>query len=69
MKLSLKILSLTLFSLFLGLNALSISNYEIKRICRKQRNVNLCIKKLKFNRDLLDKGKPIEIPVYPYKSK
>ena len=69
MKLFLKIFSVIYFFQIFGFHTLAISNYEIIRICRKQRNEKECKKKLKLNRDLLNKGKPIEIPVYNYKRK
>ena len=47
----------------------SISNSQIVKICSKKRKEKACIKRLKINRQLIYEGKPIEIPVYPYKSK
>ena len=69
MKLFLKVFSLMLLSLILGLETYSISNSQIFKICTRNRREKSCIKRLKLNRELLNKGKPIEIPVYPYKSK
>ena len=69
MKLFLKVFSLILLSLIFGLETYSISNSQIFRICSKKRREKSCIKRLKLNRELIDNGKPIEIPVYPYKSK
>ena len=45
----------------------SLTDYQIKRICAKERRVSLCIKNLKEKRSDLQKGKFIEIPVKPYK--
>ena len=56
-----------LFFLFYGLSAYSITNNEINKICKKEVNEILCIKRLKRNRFMLNKGNPIEIPVIPYK--
>ena len=69
MNLFFKISSLILLSLVLSLETYSISNYQIFKICTNKRKEKACIKRLKLNRELLFKGKPIEIPVYPYKSK
>ncbi len=45
----------------------SLTNYQIKRFCSKEKRVSLCIKDLQEKRSDLQKGKPIEIPVTPYK--
>ena len=47
--------------------SLSLTDYQIKRICAKEKRVSLCIKNLQEKRSDLQKGKPIEIPVIPYK--
>ena len=69
MKLLFKVFSFVLLSTILVLESHSISNLQISRICSKERKEKACIKRLKLNRELIYKGKPIEIPVYPYKSK
>ncbi len=69
MKLFFKGFLLVLLSSVLVLENYAISNLQISRICRKERKEKACLKRLKLNRELLDNGKPIEIPVYPYKSK
>ena len=69
MKLFFKGFLLVLLSSILVLEINAISNLQISRICRKERKEKACLKRLKLNRELLDNGKPIEIPVYPYKSK
>jgi len=69
MNLFFKIFSLILLSLVLALETYSISNYQIFKICSRKKREKACIKRLKLNRELIYKGKPIEIPVYPYKSK
>ena len=67
MKLSLK-LSLFLFSLFLiGEKSFSITDFQIKKICKKEKKELSCIKNLKEKRSNLQKGNHIEIPVIPYK--
>ena len=44
----------------------SLTDYQIKRFCAKDKRVSLCIKNLKDKRSDLQKGKLIEIPVKPY---
>ena len=45
----------------------SLTDYQIKRFCKKEKKVSLCIKKLQEKRSDLQEGKLIEIPVTPYK--
>ena len=45
----------------------SLSDYQIKRFCTKQKRVSSCIKDLQEKRSNLQKGNLIEIPVFPYK--
>ena len=45
----------------------SLSDFEIKRFCAKERRISLCIKNLQEKISDLQKGKLIEIPVKPYK--
>ena len=45
----------------------SLTNYQIERFCAKKKKVSLCIKNLQEKKSDLQKGKPIEIPVKPYK--
>ena len=45
----------------------SLTDYQIKRFCAKEKKVSLCIKNLKKKRSDLQKGNLIEIPVKPYK--
>ena len=67
MKLVLKF-SVFLFAFFSFSNeSLSITDFQIKRFCKKQNRVSLCIKKLQEKRSDLQEGKLIEIPVKPYK--
>ena len=61
-------LCLFLFSLFLlGEKSFSITDYQIKKICKKEKREFTCIKNLKEKRSNLQKGNHIEIPVIPYK--
>ena len=46
----------------------SLSDFQIKRFCAKEKRVSLCIKNLQEKRTDLQKGKLIEIPVKPYKN-
>ena len=63
------------FKLFLFLVALftfnhesfSLSDYQIKNICKKERRKLTCIKNLQERKLNLQKGNPIEIPVIPFK--
>ena len=45
----------------------SLTDYQIKRFCTKQKRVYSCIKNLQEKRSDLQKGKFIEIPIKPYK--
>ena len=45
----------------------SLTDYQIKKFCAKEKRVSLCIKNLKEKRSELQKGNLIEIPVLPYK--
>jgi len=45
----------------------SLSDYQIKKFCKKEKKISSCIKNLKEKRSDLQKGKAIEIPVVPYK--
>ena len=57
-----------LLAFFLFSNkSLSLTDYQIKIFCAKEKRVSLCIKNLQDKRSDLQKGKLIEIPVTPYK--
>ncbi len=45
----------------------SLSDYQIKRYCTKEKKSYSCVKNLKEKRSNLLKGKPIEIDIVPYK--
>ena len=67
MKLALN-LSLFLFTLIIYSGAsYSLTNYQIKKICTKEKRVSECIKNLQEKRSSLEKGNLIEIPVIKYK--
>ena len=63
--LNLSVFLLAFFSL--SNESFSLSKYQIKRYCAKEKKVSLCIRKLQEKRSDLQKGKLIEIPVTPYK--
>ena len=67
MKLALN-LSLTLIALLIFHDkSFSLTNYQINTICRKEKRVSICERKLQEKRQNLRKGNLIEIPVIPYK--
>ena len=45
----------------------SLTDFQIKRFCKKEKRETLCIKKLQDKRSDLQEGSLIEIPVTPYK--
>ena len=45
----------------------SLTDFQIKKFCKNEKRVSLCIKKLQEKRSDLQEGKLIEIPVEPYK--
>ena len=60
--------SMFLLAFFLFCNeSFSLTDFQIKRFCKKEKRVSLCIKKLKEKRSDLQEGNLIEIPVIPYK--
>ena len=64
------VLNFSLFTLFFFSfinESFSLTNYQIKRYCKKEKKVFSCIKNLQEKRSTLQKGKLIEIPVTPYK--
>ena len=67
MKLSIN-LSLFILTLFMVDNkSLSLTDYEIKEICKKEKKSLTCMKKLQKKRMDIKQGDIIEIPVIPYK--
>ena len=66
MKLALN-LSLTLFALLtFNEKSFSLTNYQIKKICKKEKRELTCIKNLREKKSNLQEGNLIEIPVIPY---
>ena len=62
-------ISLFLFALvtFSG-ESFSLTDYQIKKICKKEKRELTCIKNLQKKRSNLQEGNYIEIPVIPYKN-
>ena len=46
----------------------SLTDYQIKKICEKEKRKLTCIKNMQEKRFELQKGNFIEIPVIPYKA-
>ena len=61
-------LCLFLFALltFSG-ESFSLTDYQIKKICKKEKRESFCIRNLQEKRSNLQNGHFIEIPVIPYK--
>ena len=67
MKLALNI-TFFLFTLVLfEKKSYSLTNYQIKKICNKEKRESICVKNMKEKRSKLHKGNSIEIPVIPFK--
>ncbi len=61
-------LSMFVFAFFsLSNESFSLTDFQIKRFCKKEKRVSLCIKNLQDKRSDLQEGKLIKIPVKPYK--
>ena len=69
MKLTLNLFLLLSALMMFGDRSLSLTNYQIKKICDKEKKKSLCIKNLQEKRSNFQKGNQIEIPVIPYKRK
>ena len=67
MKLALNFFMFLLAFFSFSNKSLSLTDYQIKRFCAKEKRVSLCTKILQEKRSDLQKGKLIEIPVTPYK--
>ena len=67
MKLSLNAFLFLLALFIFGDESFSLTDYQIKKICKKERRVSTCIKNLQYKKSNLRKGNLIEIPVIPYK--
>ena len=61
-------LCLFLFSLVIYSDkSFSLTDFQIKKICKKEKRQSVCMKDLKKKRFDLENGKLIEIPVIPYR--
>ena len=67
MKLALKISLFFFASLSFIDKAFSLTDYQIKKICKNEKSYLICIKNLEEKKSNLQKGNLIEIPVIPYK--
>ena len=67
MKFALNLFIFLFASLMFGAKSFSLTDYKIKKICKKEKRELTCIKKLQEKRSDLQKGNFIEIPVIPYK--
>ena len=63
MKLALNLFLFLFAFMIFGEKSLSLTDFQIKRICKKEKREFACIKILKEKRLNLQKGKSIEIPV------
>ena len=60
-------LSLLFFALLIfGDKTFSLTDYQIKKICKKEKRESTCRKNLQEKRNKLQRGDLIEIPVVPY---
>ena len=67
MKLSLSLSFFILALVMHGNKSFSLTNYQIKKLCRNEKSKLICIKNLQEKRLNLQEGKFIKIPVIPYK--
>ena len=56
-----------IFLFIFGEKSFSLTDYQIKKICKNEKRKSTCIKFLEEKRSNLQKGNLIEIPVLPYK--
>lgn len=67
MKLVLNLFLFLLAFVSFGGESFSLTDYQIKKYCAKQKRVLSCIRNLQKKRSNLQEGNLIEIPVVPYK--
>ena len=67
MKLALNLFLFLFAFMIFGEKSLSLTDFQIKRICKKEKREFACIKNLKEKRLNLQKGKSIEIPIKYFK--
>ena len=60
--------SFFIFALFtFSGESFSLTDYQIKKFCKKEKRVSACIINLREKRSNMQKGNLIEIPVIPFK--
>ena len=67
MKLALRCSSFLFALLTFSNKSFSLSYYQMKKFCEKEKIQRSCMKNLKEKKSNLEKGDLIEIPVIPYK--
>ena len=67
MRLTLNLFLFLITLVILGDKSFSLSEYQIKKICKKNESPSICIKNFQKKKFNLRKGNLIEIPVIPYK--
>ena len=67
MKLALNLCLFLIAFLILGDKSFSLTDYQIKRICKNEKSVSNCINIIQEKKSKLKKGELIEIPVIPYR--
>ena len=67
MKLALNLCLFLVVFLILDNKSYSLTDYQIKKICKNEKKVSNCIKTIQKKRSRLRKGDLINIPVIPYK--
>ena len=67
MKIAVNLFLFLIALVIFGGKSFPLSDYKIRKICKKEKKESICIKNLKEKRYKLNEGKFIEIPVIPYK--
>ena len=67
MKLALNFYFFFISLFFFGEKSFSLTDYQIKKFCKKEKKELNCKRSLQEKRSNLQKGNLIEIPVIPYK--
>ncbi len=67
MKLSLKLFLFLFVLVVYGDKSFSLTDYQIRKICKKEKRESICRQNLQEKRSNLQKGNFIEIPVIPHK--
>ena len=67
MKLLINIFLIIFALVIFGDKSLSLTDNQIKKVCKREKREVNCIKNLKNKKSNLEKGNLIEIPVIPHK--